>query len=46
MSLWNSSPVVRSGGLWRRHAVTASLAAAGILIAFSLGMQAPVNRVV
>lgn len=36
----------RAEDLWRRHAVAASLAAAGILIAFSLGMQALANRVV
>lgn len=36
----------RAEDLWRRHAVTASLAAAGILIAFSLGMQALANRIV
>lgn len=32
--------------VWRRHAVTASLAAAGILVAISLGMQALADRII
>ncbi|MEP1213980.1 MAG: VTT domain-containing protein [Marinobacter sp.] len=35
----------RAEYLWRRHAVTASLAAAGGLVAISLGMQALANRI-
>lgn len=35
----------RAEDIWRRHAVTASLAAAAILIAISLGMQALANRI-
>lgn len=35
----------RAEDLWRRHAVIASLAAAAVLIAISLGMQALANRI-
>ncbi|MCL7945424.1 VTT domain-containing protein [Marinobacter sp. ATCH36] len=36
----------RAEDLWRRHAVTASLAAAGALVAISLGLQAVANRMI
>ncbi|MCR8915482.1 DedA family protein [Marinobacter panjinensis] len=36
----------RAEDLWRRHAVIASLAAAAVLIAISLGLQALANRII
>lgn len=36
----------RAEDLWRRHAVTASLSAATILIAISLGLQAVADRII